>query len=108
MPAKIYYDQDADLSLLRGKKIAIIGYGSQGHAHLPPRLRPRQQARRHVRQRPLVAPEARRVPAGAAAMTRGRRIEREGRGAAGGRNQTKRKIHRGGRGGPRSRKRVGS
>jgi ketol-acid reductoisomerase len=33
MPAKIYYDQDADLGLLRGKKIAIIGYGSQGHAH---------------------------------------------------------------------------
>jgi ketol-acid reductoisomerase len=33
MPAKIYYDQDADLSLLRGKKVAVIGYGSQGHAH---------------------------------------------------------------------------
>ncbi len=33
MPAKIYYDQDADLGLLKGKKIAIIGYGSQGHAH---------------------------------------------------------------------------
>jgi len=33
MPAKIYYDQDADLALLKGKKIAIIGYGSQGHAH---------------------------------------------------------------------------
>ena len=32
MPAKIYYDQDADLALLKGKKIAIIGYGSQGHA----------------------------------------------------------------------------
>lgn len=31
--AKIYYDQDADLSLLQDKKIAIIGYGSQGHAH---------------------------------------------------------------------------
>jgi len=30
--AKIYYDQDADLSLLKGKTIAIIGYGSQGHA----------------------------------------------------------------------------
>lgn len=30
--AKIYYDADADLSLLQGKKIAIIGYGSQGHA----------------------------------------------------------------------------
>ena len=33
MPAKIYYDQDADLGLLKGKKIAIIGYGSQGHAN---------------------------------------------------------------------------
>ncbi|MEK7770086.1 MAG: NAD(P)-binding domain-containing protein, partial [candidate division NC10 bacterium] len=33
MPARIYYDQDADLGLLRGKTIAIIGYGSQGHAH---------------------------------------------------------------------------
>src|ERR1700676_3926964 len=32
MTAKIYYDSDADLSLLKGKKIAIIGYGSQGHA----------------------------------------------------------------------------
>ena len=29
---KIYYDKDADLSVLKGKKIAIIGYGSQGHA----------------------------------------------------------------------------
>ena len=33
MPAKIYYDQDADLGLLKGKRIGIIGYGSQGHAH---------------------------------------------------------------------------
>jgi ketol-acid reductoisomerase len=33
MPAKIYYDQDADLGRLKGRKIAIIGYGSQGHAH---------------------------------------------------------------------------
>jgi ketol-acid reductoisomerase len=33
MTAKIYYDNDADLSLLKGKTIAIIGYGSQGHAH---------------------------------------------------------------------------
>lgn len=30
---KIYYDQDADTAILKGKKIAIIGYGSQGHAH---------------------------------------------------------------------------
>ena len=29
----IYYDKDADLSLIRSKKVAIIGYGSQGHAH---------------------------------------------------------------------------
>ncbi len=31
--ANIYYDKDADLSLLDGKKIAVLGYGSQGHAH---------------------------------------------------------------------------
>ena len=31
--ATMYYDKDADLSLLNGKTIAIIGYGSQGHAH---------------------------------------------------------------------------
>jgi ketol-acid reductoisomerase len=31
--AKLYYDTDADLSLLTGKTVAIIGYGSQGHAH---------------------------------------------------------------------------
>jgi len=31
--AKMYYDADADLKLIQGKKVAIIGYGSQGHAH---------------------------------------------------------------------------
>jgi ketol-acid reductoisomerase len=31
--AKVYYDSDADLSLLTHKKVAVIGYGSQGHAH---------------------------------------------------------------------------
>jgi ketol-acid reductoisomerase len=31
--ATIYYDKDADLSLIRSKKVAVIGYGSQGHAH---------------------------------------------------------------------------
>ena len=31
--AKIYYDDDADLGRLEGKKIAVVGYGSQGHAH---------------------------------------------------------------------------
>ncbi|MDR0521260.1 MAG: ketol-acid reductoisomerase [Planctomycetaceae bacterium] len=33
MAVTIYYDKDADLSKLKGKKIAILGYGSQGHAH---------------------------------------------------------------------------
>jgi ketol-acid reductoisomerase len=31
--AKLYYDSDADLSLIQSKKVAILGYGSQGHAH---------------------------------------------------------------------------
>jgi ketol-acid reductoisomerase len=30
---RVYYDRDADLNLVKGKKVAIIGYGSQGHAH---------------------------------------------------------------------------
>ena len=31
--AKLFYDSDADLRLLQNKTVAIIGYGSQGHAH---------------------------------------------------------------------------
>ena len=30
---KIFYDQDADMSIIRGQRVAVIGYGSQGHAH---------------------------------------------------------------------------
>ena len=30
---KVYYDKDADLSLIKGRQVTIIGYGSQGHAH---------------------------------------------------------------------------
>ncbi len=30
---KLYYDKDADLNLLSGKTVAVLGYGSQGHAH---------------------------------------------------------------------------
>ena len=33
MAAQIWYENDGDLSVLEGKKVAIIGYGSQGHAH---------------------------------------------------------------------------
>jgi ketol-acid reductoisomerase len=31
--AEMFYDDDADLSIIQGKKVAVIGYGSQGHAH---------------------------------------------------------------------------
>ena len=33
MPVTIYYDDDADLALIEGRKVAVLGYGSQGHAH---------------------------------------------------------------------------
>src|SRR3712207_2420110 len=32
-PMRVYYDRDADINLVKGKKVAIVGYGSQGHAH---------------------------------------------------------------------------
>ena len=33
MSAEIFYDDDADLSIIQGRKVAVLGYGSQGHAH---------------------------------------------------------------------------
>ena len=33
MSLQIYYDKDADLALIQAKSVAIVGYGSQGHAH---------------------------------------------------------------------------
>ena len=33
MPAEMFYDSDADLSVIQGRSVAVIGYGSQGHAH---------------------------------------------------------------------------
>ncbi len=33
MTAEVFYDDDADLAIIQGKKVAVIGYGSQGHAH---------------------------------------------------------------------------
>src|ERR1700709_2631143 len=30
---RVYYDRDADVNLIKSKKVAIVGYGSQGHAH---------------------------------------------------------------------------
>src|ERR1043165_1960697 len=33
MPAKVYSEKDADLNVLKGKTLAVLGFGSQGHAH---------------------------------------------------------------------------
>ncbi len=30
---RVYYDRDADLNLIKGRKVAVVGFGSQGHAH---------------------------------------------------------------------------
>ncbi|MGH6962454.1 MAG: NAD(P)-dependent oxidoreductase, partial [Dongiaceae bacterium] len=30
---RVYYDRDADVNLVKGKKVVVVGYGSQGHAH---------------------------------------------------------------------------
>ena len=30
---RVYYDQDTDIALIKSKKVVIVGYGSQGHAH---------------------------------------------------------------------------
>ena len=32
-PMRVYYDRDADINLIKSKKVAVVGYGSQGHAH---------------------------------------------------------------------------
>ena len=57
---RVYYDRDADLNLIKAKKVAIIGYGSQGRAHAlnlkdsgAPGRRHRAQGRlRHQSRRP--------------------------------------------------------
>ena len=43
---RVYYDRDADVNLIKGKKVAVIGYGSQGHAHANNLQRQRRQGRR--------------------------------------------------------------
>src|SRR5437763_15670944 len=32
---RVYYDRDADVNLVKGKKVLVVGFGSQGHAHAP-------------------------------------------------------------------------
>ena len=53
---KMYYDADADLGLLKGKKVAIIGFGSQGHAQAlePQGLRRGRAGVRSARVRPTM------------------------------------------------------
>ncbi len=43
--AELFYDADADLSIIQGRKVAVIGYGSQGHAHALSLPRPRSTRR---------------------------------------------------------------
>ena len=31
---RVFYDRDADLNIIKNKKVAVVGYGSQGHAHV--------------------------------------------------------------------------
>ena len=38
MTVEVYYDDDADLSVIQGRKVAVLGYGSQGHAHVDARV----------------------------------------------------------------------
>ena len=46
---RVYYDRDADLNLIKGKKVAIVGYGSQGRAHALNLQGFRRQGRRRRR-----------------------------------------------------------
>jgi len=50
MAAKIYYENEAPIAPLQGKKVAVIGYGSQGHAH----SEQPQGLGRHGRRRPAL------------------------------------------------------
>ena len=51
---RVYYDRDCDINLIKDKKVAILGYGSQGHAHAlnlrdSGRKEPRRRAARRLR-----------------------------------------------------------
>ena len=46
---RVYYDRDCDINLIKDKKVAIVGYGSQGHAHA---LNLRDSGREERRRRP--------------------------------------------------------
>ena len=64
--AKMYYDDDADLSLIRDRNVAIVGYGSQvPRARAEPEGQRRERSRRLTRREPLAGARAgRRVDGG--------------------------------------------
>ena len=73
--AEMFYDDDADLALIQGKNVAVIGYGSQGHAHaLSLRDSGVDVAGRAAARRPRAA--RRRRPRGCGCSRRGRRPRR--------------------------------
>ena len=59
----MYYDKDADLGLIKGKTVAVIGFGSQGHAHAQNLRDSRRQGGRLRRCRARPTPSAPRRPA---------------------------------------------
>lgn len=67
---RVYYDQDADVNLIKAKKVAIIGYGSQGHAHAA-NLRDSGVAEVAVALRPESASAAKAQAAGFKVLTNG-------------------------------------
>ena len=46
-PMRVYYDRDADVNLIKGKKVLVVGYGSQGHAHAMNLARLGREGRAH-------------------------------------------------------------
>ena len=60
---KVYYDKDADLSLIKGKGVAMVGYGSQGHAHALNLKESGGQRHRRITTQEVLAGTRRRMPA---------------------------------------------
>ena len=61
MAVEMFYDDDADLSIIQGRKVGVIGYGSQGHAHSLS-LRDSGRRQRHRRQHAARKAAPARVP----------------------------------------------
>ncbi len=61
---RVYYDRDCDINLIKDKKVAVVGYGSQGHAHaLNMRDFGREERRRRAARGLGLGQEGRRTPA---------------------------------------------